>query len=262
MRGAHSGGFRITVFPAARAGATRHVASISGAFHGVITAVGPARIPRDALAVPVDLGVRRALQGEQAVGERPEVAGDPRHHRVAHRPQERAVVAGLDRGEVGHARLDAVGDPVQDGRAVGRGGRPPPVGGLARGADRRGGIAPARRAPPRRSGVSSIGDTSVNRSADATRTPPIQWSVETSTPSMTVPSPVADPPSVVRVRTVWSASHPVKPDADAHGPAPRPKWFDTRREPDVPGGSAPRRHEVRRGDRPRRSSHPTSAARP
>ena len=42
VSGAHSGGFSTTVFPAARAGATRQVASISGAFHGVITAVTPA----------------------------------------------------------------------------------------------------------------------------------------------------------------------------------------------------------------------------
>jgi hypothetical protein len=42
VSGASSGGFATTVFPAARAGAIRHVASISGAFHGVITAVTPA----------------------------------------------------------------------------------------------------------------------------------------------------------------------------------------------------------------------------
>ena len=41
VSGAHSGGFRITAFPAARAGATRQVASIRGAFHGVITTVTP-----------------------------------------------------------------------------------------------------------------------------------------------------------------------------------------------------------------------------
>ena len=42
VRGAHSGGFSTTALPAARAGATRHVASMSGAFHGVITTVTPA----------------------------------------------------------------------------------------------------------------------------------------------------------------------------------------------------------------------------
>jgi hypothetical protein len=46
--------------------------------------------------------------------------------------------------------------------------------------------ASASFAPPRAIsaiGVSSIGETSVKVEADATRSPPIQWSVETSTPS-------------------------------------------------------------------------------
>ena len=42
VSGAHSGGLATTVLPAARAGPMRQVASISGAFHGVITAVTPA----------------------------------------------------------------------------------------------------------------------------------------------------------------------------------------------------------------------------
>ena len=41
-RGVSSAGLRTTVFPAASAGANRHDASLSGAFHGVITAVTPA----------------------------------------------------------------------------------------------------------------------------------------------------------------------------------------------------------------------------
>lgn len=42
VSGVHSAGFRTTVFPAASAGATFQVASISGAFHGVISTDGPA----------------------------------------------------------------------------------------------------------------------------------------------------------------------------------------------------------------------------
>ena len=42
VSGAHSGGFSTTVLPAASAGPIRQVASISGAFHGVITATTPA----------------------------------------------------------------------------------------------------------------------------------------------------------------------------------------------------------------------------
>ena len=41
VSGAHSGGLTTTVFPAASAGAIRHVASINGAFHGVITTATP-----------------------------------------------------------------------------------------------------------------------------------------------------------------------------------------------------------------------------
>ena len=41
VRGAHSGGLAITLLPAASAGAIRQVASISGAFQGVITTVTP-----------------------------------------------------------------------------------------------------------------------------------------------------------------------------------------------------------------------------
>ncbi len=42
VSGAHSGGFAMTASPAASAGAIRHVASISGAFQGVMTTATPA----------------------------------------------------------------------------------------------------------------------------------------------------------------------------------------------------------------------------
>jgi hypothetical protein len=41
VSGAHSGGLKTTVLPAASAGARRQVPSISGAFHGVITTATP-----------------------------------------------------------------------------------------------------------------------------------------------------------------------------------------------------------------------------
>jgi hypothetical protein len=41
--------------------------------------------------------------------------------------------------------------------------------------------------------VSSIGETSMNVPEEATRSPPIQCSVETSTPSMTALAPVGVP---------------------------------------------------------------------
>ena len=42
VSGAHSGGFTTTVLPAASAGPTFQVVSISGAFHGVMSAATPA----------------------------------------------------------------------------------------------------------------------------------------------------------------------------------------------------------------------------
>ena len=42
VSGAHSGGLSTTVLPAASAGPIRQVASISGAFHGVMIATTPA----------------------------------------------------------------------------------------------------------------------------------------------------------------------------------------------------------------------------
>ena len=42
VSGAHSGGFTTTVLPAASAGPTFQVVSISGAFQGVISAATPA----------------------------------------------------------------------------------------------------------------------------------------------------------------------------------------------------------------------------
>lgn len=42
VSGAHSGGLTTTVLPAAMAGPIRQLASISGAFHGVMTATTPA----------------------------------------------------------------------------------------------------------------------------------------------------------------------------------------------------------------------------
>ena len=53
-RGDHSAGLRMTVLPAARAGASFHVDSMNGAFHGVITTAGPAGIRSTVLRVPFD----------------------------------------------------------------------------------------------------------------------------------------------------------------------------------------------------------------
>ena len=196
VSGAHSGGFRITAFPAASAGATRQVASIRGAFQGVITTVTPDGSHPTRSAKPVVV-LHAGLQGEQLVGEEPEVASDPRHHRVPHRTQRGAVVARLDRRELGDARLDAVGDAMQHLGPLLRWHRAPH--GTRRRAPRRPLDRPRRR-PPRATsaiGCSSIGETSVNALGEPTRSPPIQCSVETSMPSTTarlvvLPSPVSE----------------------------------------------------------------------
>jgi hypothetical protein len=57
-RGAHSGGFRTTVQPAARAGAVFHVESMKGAFQGVTIAAGPAGILRTRFNVRFELQTR------------------------------------------------------------------------------------------------------------------------------------------------------------------------------------------------------------
>ena len=58
VTGDHSAGLRMTVFPAARAGAHFQVESMNGAFHGVMITAGPAGIRSTALAVPFELQVR------------------------------------------------------------------------------------------------------------------------------------------------------------------------------------------------------------
>jgi hypothetical protein len=52
--GDHSAGFNTTVLPAASAGAHFHVESMKGAFHGVITTVGPAGRRSTTLSVPLE----------------------------------------------------------------------------------------------------------------------------------------------------------------------------------------------------------------
>jgi len=56
--GDHSAGFRITVHPAASAGAVFQVESMNGAFHGVITTAGPLGILTTRLCVPFESHTR------------------------------------------------------------------------------------------------------------------------------------------------------------------------------------------------------------
>ena len=56
----NSDGFQTTVLPAARAGASFHVASINGEFHGVIAATTPSGSSRVKLIMPgLSIGMTR-----------------------------------------------------------------------------------------------------------------------------------------------------------------------------------------------------------
>ena len=85
---------------------------------------------------------------------------DPGHHAAAVRAQQRAVVPGLDPGQVLGPRVDPVGDAAQDRGALGDRQRGP---GRER-RPRRATAASTSSAPPAEispSAVSSIGETSV-----------------------------------------------------------------------------------------------------
>ena len=145
VSGAHSGGLSTTVFPAASAGAMRHVASISGAFHGVITTATPDGSHETCSANPLK-STSGSAELQQLVREEPEVPRDARHDRVPHRSEQGPVVARLDRGQLRDPRLDAVRDRVQHRRAIHRRHGPPDRERAPGGRDRRGGLV---RAAPR-----------------------------------------------------------------------------------------------------------------
>ena len=54
LSGDHSAGLSTTVLPAASAGAHFQVDNMNGAFHGVMTTVGPAGIRSTELCVPLE----------------------------------------------------------------------------------------------------------------------------------------------------------------------------------------------------------------
>jgi hypothetical protein len=56
--GDHSAGLRMTVLPAARAGAHFQVESMNGAFHGVMITAGPAGMRTTRFAVPFEVHSR------------------------------------------------------------------------------------------------------------------------------------------------------------------------------------------------------------
>ena len=89
------------------------------------------RVEGDPLAVAADLAVL-VVQLLGPVGEVAEVHAHAGHHAAAVGAQQRAVVAGLDAGEVLGAGVDAVGDAPQDRGPLGHGQRRPGREGRAR----------------------------------------------------------------------------------------------------------------------------------
>jgi hypothetical protein len=88
---------------------------MNGAFHGVITAAGPAGIRCTRFQVPVALLVGSRQVGVGAVVAR--AAGD---HASPQRAQQHRHVGALDRGQLLHVGVYEVGEPVQIGRAARR----------------------------------------------------------------------------------------------------------------------------------------------
>ena len=254
VSGAHSGGLTTTVFPAASAGAIRHVASISGAFHGVITTATPDGSHDDVLGEPVEVDVGLA-QLQQPVREEPEVPRDARHDGVPHRTQQGPVVPRLDGGQVGNPCLDPVGDRVQHRGAIHRRHAAPDGNALRAAAT----AAAASSAPPRATsaiGASSIGETSVKvrptprgcRRSSARSRPrrPRSWPFR---PCSSLPPRDRMRRQVVRERTVWGRASACQ-DGDRIGGC-----ATTNRRTTVPGPSphvrgGPRRSAGARGSGP------------
>ena len=114
--GDHSAGFRITVQPAASAGAVFQVESMNGAFHGVITTAGPLGIRMTRFAVPFD-DQHALLVGDREIGVGAVVARAARDHARLQRAQQHRHVDALDLGETVDVRVDQVGEPVEIRRA-------------------------------------------------------------------------------------------------------------------------------------------------
>ena len=169
----------------------------------------PGRVVGDPLAVPADLAVRTVQLA--AASRRRSGSSCPR---AASRCGGASAAASRCRGSRRRRGprpgFDAVGHTVQD------------VGPLARGQCRPGregrrGPPPRRHRPRRRRrrrsrrwAVSSIGEMSVNVDADATRRPPIQCRVSTSTPSTVIwlPGSSASARGAVRSRRPTIRSDP------------------------------------------------------
>jgi hypothetical protein len=180
------------------------------------------------------------VQAQQVVGEEPEVHRHPRHDAAAVRAQQRAVVAGLDLGQVLEALLDAVRDRVQHRGPLRRRGARPGGEGLDRGRDAPVDLACRPRATCARSRP-SIGRDVLERVRPATRSPA---------------DPVAGVDLDARRRPRWDSS--VAPPTASRGDPPGIS-FGSERRTCVPRESRGADEPARRG--PGRFSASASALR-
>ena len=143
---------------------------------------GPGRHPHDAVARAVRAPVA-LLVGRREVGVGAEVAGAARDHPGAQRARAASPCRRTRPRRAVDVRVDQVGEPVRGRRAAGGAERRP--GRRTRRGRRDGGRRLGRSAARdlARAAARRSGERSSKRSALATRSPPMKWSVETSTPA-------------------------------------------------------------------------------
>ena len=160
VSGAHSGGLATTVLPAARAGAIRQVASMSGAFHGVITAVTPDGAQDTCSRCPESPGPRRRAgrASRRRTGSSAPPAASPRAgaSAAARRCRRSRPGPGPRPAARSRRRSRAGSGPARRAASRPSRGRPPPAAATA--------ASTSARPPAATSaiGCSPIGDTSVN----------------------------------------------------------------------------------------------------
>ena len=181
VSGAHSGGLATTVFPAASAGAMRQVASISGAFHGVITAVTPAGSQETRSACPETSRFPGSRWPSQSAKNSKLCATRGITLRRCERSSEPLSQVSTWASSSMRARTPAATARSTAARSAGGvAAQPANAAFAARTASATSAV------PPRATsamGASSIGEKSVKVPAEATRWPPIQWRVSTATPA-------------------------------------------------------------------------------